>query len=553
MFKKTRFVIALVLVMMLVLTPVTAFANGGSQTGAGSTPTVTWVDERTDAISLATSVNFNFIIDPNGIHGMEDEEINALVPNPDPAINLLGRMVGGDWTALPTAGQIVFVEDGAGGSFINESSYPVTAELSLGLTIQPAGDGHALDGQTITPVTTISAVTGSTNANVFIGATFSDDNVRAPISPANFESDFFGDVTLPITGTAQSAGLVLPSGQFTDTVVASGGAVTVTRNATFVDGSGNGTQIALAGESNPAADWSILLGAGAATISLSLVTTVREATEWDLGATPVAVGDSQPFGLVHVAEGLEAATQPAIGLPHTSFVVRAIGSPRTPDQQAAFEATGTANTARDAANSAFTTLETAHSTFTQISGTPTTGEEETLQEAIDDADDALGTAQAALSAAQGALADAVRDLGDDDINRTNLATAVTQLQGAVTNLLNKIADAKALLGPSATASFEGPVLTINADGFEFPTGTYTVQIVDTRSNNLTAVTSAVVNRVSATQVTITLTAAWAPGGTAQQADIATSLVLTNGEYVVTVYRDNAGLPGVDRVTVNVPS
>lgn len=109
--------------------------------------------------------------------------------------------------------------------------------------------------------------------------------------------------------------------------------------------------------------------------------------------------------------------------------------------------------------------------------------------------------------------------------------------------------------PSANATFGGTgnrVLTLDATGFEFPTGTYTVRIVDTRSGTLTTVSSATVTRVNATQVTVGLVEAWAPGGSAQQAGVATRLVLSNGGYTVTVYRANAGTAVVTNVAVVTP-
>lgn len=557
MFKKTRFVIALVLVMMLVLTPVTALADPTSPDttdGVGTTPEVIWIDEPESQMLVATSANFDFIIDPHGIHGMEDSAVEALVAHPEH--DRLGTLDGdNNWQPLTTAGQIIFA-NAAGGGFINESSYPVTVGLELNLTVVGAGASQA-DGAVV-PVATEAAVTTNSAANVFIGATFSEDNVNAPIEEANFDEDFFGDVTLPIISAARSAVFVLPAALYEDDVDVTNGVVTVTRNADLVEGSGSGTHLALAGIANChlEANWDILnLDADPATISLRLVATWQESTAWELGANDVVLEDTHTaFGLVHREAGGAPSTEPAIGLPAETFVVRAVGSPRDPEQQAAFDATGTADTARIAANTAWTTLGTAIGTFESHIPNPEQGQIETFEQAISDAEDALGTAQTALGVAQGALAAAERDLGDDDINRTNLATAVGRLQEEVTALSNRIGAARALVGPSAEAFFSGSVLTINAVDFQFPTGAYTVQIFDTRNANLVNVGTAEVARINNTQVNITLGAAWLPGGSAQQSGESTHLVLTHAVsgIVVTVYRNDAGLPGIDRVTVYVP-
>lgn len=437
---------------ILALTPVTAFATQPT-VGEGSIPTVLWGTNENTVFRASTAANFNFVLDPQGLYGLTDGDIEAL--DPHPTQNRLGIIVDTTWQPLENAGQIIFANDGEGGHYVNESTH--AQAVTLGLRLTSAGTSHET---AVTTVGTPGEVDGTAgDVNLFIGATFSRDNVIASVTA----DEFFGEVTLPITRVAQAPLFILDEADYTDSVTVTGSGpdrvISVTRDANLVADTGNGTQFMLEGALNSAANWSALLPSGPdgetpaeVTIGLELIVTAREATEHDLTAVPVEVDAKEAHGLSFVAEGLEATTHPEIGLEAGAFIIRAMGSDRDPDQQAAFEATRAATGARTTAIQALTPLNFA---YEQFDGSDKGASAiEALETAIGIANEALGKAQNALIDAESALDDAV-SLDDSDVNRIGLATAVGQLQEAVTALSTRIGEVSSVLrDPDEQAAFD---------------------------------------------------------------------------------------------------
>lgn len=218
----------------------------------------------------------------------------------------------------------------------------------------------------------------------------------------------------------------------------------------------NGTAFRLGGIFNRHASWT-----GSPAIDLrvratfTMVQVYAEADGIDTHA--------EAFGLITAGTNITRAGE-NVTAPPTTVARPATTSPplRTEPQEAAYVATGAANTARDDANTARTVaLDTAISTFNDAvdAADPdpvATSYEEALQEAISNAKDALETAQGALSDAQEALEIAVGTLNDADVNRTRLATAVEQLQTAVTALADRIGEAEELLGGEQLFTLSSP-------------------------------------------------------------------------------------------------
>lgn len=113
--------------------------------------------------------------------------------------------------------------------------------------------------------------------------------------------------------------------------------------------------------------------------------------------------------------------------------------------------------------------------------------------------------------------------------------------------------ARVLAAPRATASLnaDGSLLTVNVHNFALPAtaGEITLQMLDTRNGNLPTITSAVITRVSGTEMTIALSGTWLNGAAAQQAGHASRYVITAGDYTITIQKPNAGLSALGAITV----
>lgn len=453
--KMKRFV-AFGLASVLALTPTMAFAdtlnetNLGTpvtETGTGSAPTIVWEQNNETVFTVSTATNFNFVLDPDGISALTPEEIQALVPSPDG--NRLGRLVEGKWEELEGAGRIIFEEAGKGGHLINLSTHALAFDVELKFTAVSSPIGAA---ESILSVGHPDLVTG-TESNLFIGATFSQDNIKEAAVPLE---DFFGEVTFPVTRATNTPLIVIEEAEFTDaiTVESSGGSrvVTVERDKNLVQGSGNGTQFVLSGICNSAADWGLVISVDGGNtpadveIGLSLAVTPRAANARDELAfkNPVILNpgteQSTAYGLSYLAEGNPSASDGAIGLPYGSFIVHAVGSAREPNQQKAFDATTAANTARQNASNAWQALSEAYAVFDG----ETTNQDKvlTFEGAITEAEGKLGEAEAAFAIADAALTEAKAELNDDDVNLTGLEAMVGQLDGAINALRDKIAQSK---------------------------------------------------------------------------------------------------------------
>ncbi|MDR2572651.1 MAG: hypothetical protein LBD23_20485 [Oscillospiraceae bacterium] len=315
--------------------------NGENHEGDGGAllPEITY--QQKTVADLPTSESFDFILDPQGLYYLTDEEISALVV--DGTGKRLGEMnitgcteddcedcdkgdadapCNGDltWEPLEDAGQIIFSSWAP--YFINDSNHEAAIEIEFEF-----GDGSTGDA-IVTPVTTEAAVTATpTAANVFIGAVFSTTNVRSE------PSGFSGGRVLPITKTPQTPLFIFDAAEYEDetTVIRVGeniARITVDRYKNKTDAiTGNGTQLVLIGECNPEADWEAVFDNPATDLSIDIVfslITPDDGWEFDneLTAKGTLADVSGAYGLV-VGNSLTGTSFVTLGTAHTVEFVQA--------------------------------------------------------------------------------------------------------------------------------------------------------------------------------------------------------------------------------------
>jgi hypothetical protein len=289
-------------------------------------PEITYTQFR--EATLPTSVPFTFVLDPQGLYGMTNDQIRSLVVEPGVTGGRLGRMAivpctaadcpdhddGGDdsgtcnedevWQLLPTAGQIIFSNYAP--HFINNSNFDVALEIEFSFDDNDTGD-------TVATAATPGAVSTDADPRVFIGATFSAENVQA--APTGFSG---GSLMMPVLHAAQKPVFILGAAEYDDfieitrvpdTPTGSIQSIVVEQRKDKVTGNnGHGTQFRLSGRCNPDADWSDI---DAADLSISITFTLTTpptapAHAWSLSpaqltalgaaATPVAIPGA--YGLV---------------------------------------------------------------------------------------------------------------------------------------------------------------------------------------------------------------------------------------------------------------
>jgi len=338
--KKTRKFLALTiaLAMLAMMFPMTVLASGLEEEheGGGGTlvPSVTY-NQKIQA-TLPTSDGFAFVVDPQGLYYLSDEEIKALVVEPgDPGLRRLGEIgitkpcdepdcevhEKGDededcneetgWKLLDTAGQIIFSPYSPW--FRNMSNFDIALAIDFAFT-----DGD--DDEDVIAVAT-PALVGAVPATaaVFIGATFSATNVA--VEP----TDFAGAVTLPILADSQEPLFILNAANYTDETTITRDddiitAISVKMREVLASGAtGHGTQFMLSGRCNPAANWEAIEKNAALNLGIKVLfeLTVPRADAAPLDSvwsfTPanlLALGAGDPipgaYGLVETDE-LEAA------------------------------------------------------------------------------------------------------------------------------------------------------------------------------------------------------------------------------------------------------
>ena len=479
-----KLIAGLIVLTLLMVPMTTALANDG----AGDGIVVEFNDTEHIVFTVPTSVNFDFVLDPQGIFGMTDEAIEALVADPD-GTDRLGTVTDDTWAALPTAEQVVF-PSAAAPVVINDSNRDLAVTIAFSFT---SNDKKADSDRTVTAIAGIdpkvnnhtcpndaTCTDGADSApcglniypaDVFIGATFSTANVQSE-EPANFA----GSLTLPIRSgdNAKTALFVFPEAKYEDETIsdnggALGGSVIVNRKETYV-GPGNGTQFVLSGKCNPNADWTILRETKVGDvgqednveISIAIVWNRSVASADDLNTTttpPISVGSDpavEPFGLRSRASGT------AIGGDFVSIATTKTFTytpPTTPAEEDAIAATADADAAATDAVTALGLLSAAIAAF-EDDQDDDYADEDVLQAAIDDAEIALGLAETALGLAETALT-AAEEEDDPAVGAsiiTALENAITALGEAIADLATEIASAEGLMGPSEVGFF-GPGAT----------------------------------------------------------------------------------------------
>jgi len=361
--KKARkfLAIALAVVMLSVMLPMTVLADESTDTGEGGTlvPTVTYNQKK--VATLPTSEAFAFIIDPQGLYYLSDEEIKALVVESG-ELRRLGEMgitkacdepdcivhETGDkdkpcneetaWKLLDSAGQIIFSTYHPW--FTNMSNHEIALSVNFSFTdgdeeedviavddpedvICEGDDCCDLCDDDLDPV-----------AALFIGATFSTANVDGK------PEAFSGRLTLPVLADARAPLFILGAADYEDetNITRVGGVPTSIlvemRKNIAEDAKGHGTQFMLTGRCNPNADWHAVDTNTDLALGIKIVFTLTAPApsppaEWTLTAAQMtsltagaAIGD---------AYGLRATT----ALPATDYILR--GTPLTADFDEACE------------------------------------------------------------------------------------------------------------------------------------------------------------------------------------------------------------------------
>jgi hypothetical protein len=230
---------------------------------------------------------------------LNDDQIKALVVEPTGDLGRLGEMAvttecnavncpehgTGDgtgtcnevrtWRLLESAGQIIFSEYAP--FFINNSNFDVALEIEFSFDDD---DG----GSTVATAATPVAVDTDDSPRVFIGATFSEDNVQT--APTGFSG---GDVTLAVQHTPATPLFILGAADYNDEVTISRlpnapdgiiQSILIEQRETRATGdTGHGTQFTLSGVCNPDADWSEI---DAEDLAINITLTLHEppVTDW---------------------------------------------------------------------------------------------------------------------------------------------------------------------------------------------------------------------------------------------------------------------------------
>jgi hypothetical protein len=326
-----------------VATPPPPPSDQETQGGGGGAliPVISYTQLREATLPTSNASAFDFVLDPQGLFYLSDDQIKALVVEPTGDLGRLGEMAvttecnavncpehgTGDgtgtcnevrtWRLLQSAGQIIFSEHTP--FFINNSNF----EMALELTLSFAATGT---GPVVTTIADPTTVATGTAAQVFIGASFSDVNVNA--SP----TDFSLGSTLPVLTTAQKPLFLLDAANYTDnTTIDRDGddiitAIAVNQKAVKVAGAnGHGTQFRLAGRCNPNADWEAALADR--TLGINVVFDLTSPAEgWEFTDEEKGVGEMEIGAAITTAYGLYTAndltgadfidwTPPAVGPP----------------------------------------------------------------------------------------------------------------------------------------------------------------------------------------------------------------------------------------------
>jgi hypothetical protein len=284
--KEVRKLVALIIVITMMLSISTsALASGDPNTvtvtGTGG---IVYVDTTRYIVTLPTSAEWDFTLDPQGLVGLEPGQT---VPQAD-LEGAAGRIVAG--AAAPT--------------IINRSSVPITLTASITPTAA-AGSGVAP-----TLVTTVAAVDTGTNMNVLLTVVSSAINVNDP-APAPFEGTHA--VPLAVSGTAQSFTYLLDGADYQYTNIA--GDISFERIPTS---NGNGTSLQLAGFVNKDADWSNFGSLGVTAVFSFSRATAGEISGFDATKVDEAFG---LFGSYTTVSGVEVVTPGSIvGTGPTGFI-----------------------------------------------------------------------------------------------------------------------------------------------------------------------------------------------------------------------------------------
>ena len=323
-------------------------SNTETHEGGGGTlvPVVTYTQKQ--VATLPTSEGFAFVIDPQGLYYLSDEEIKALVVesgNPN-GLRRLGEMAvttacteancevhdrgTGDepcnevrgWQLLESAGQIIFSTYHPW--FTNMSNHQIALEVNFAFT-----DGD--DDEDVIAVNTAALVDCEGDdcctlcdsgddpvAAVFISSTFSTANV------AEAPSSFSGDLSLPILAASRTPLFILDAADYDDetTIDRTAGvitAITVEMKKNLAENAkGHGTQFMLTGSCNPNADWQAVEDNAALDLGINIVfdLTAPDATEWDFTAANLTALNASTA--ISGAYGLRATT----ALPGTSYFTR---------------------------------------------------------------------------------------------------------------------------------------------------------------------------------------------------------------------------------------
>ena len=302
---KTKRILAILLAVMFIMGtfPMAALATSDTEDHEGDggmlLPTTSFTQIR--EATLPTSAGFKFVLDPQGLYYLSNDQIKALVV--EPGGDRLGENAvtsacteadceehgdgdgSGDcnevtgWKLLKSAGQMIFSEYAP--YFINNSNYDVALDITFSFDDDDAGG-------TVATAATPATVDADDDPRVFIGATFSSANIKtAPTA-------FSGDVTLPILHADAKPQFLLGAANYDDETTITRDPDTPTGIIQSIDveqrkikaagDTGNGTQFTLSGICNQKADWK---GIDPTDLSIDITFNLvaPSATEWEFAST----------------------------------------------------------------------------------------------------------------------------------------------------------------------------------------------------------------------------------------------------------------------------
>lgn len=485
----------LMAITMLLALSATAIATDrdegdATEIGTGSDLIPEFKDVAVWEVTVPTSLAFNFVLDPQGIYGMTAAQVMEL--DVDPNTNRLGNMVpvnpsepseGLVFEPLATAGQIIF-QQGFAPLILNDSNRPtaVTFDFQVAITngagapasarvTAVADPGTERADVNVEDVVEDNVVTTPAPANIFIGATFADNNVnRIPES-------FTGTQTLPITDDKSQPVFILEAAQYDDVIVATGDpvvtSVTVYRNSDPVENTGNGTQFILVGYCNPHADWGALnINGGNTDQDTNINITVGYSFAPPTG--PMLEARDGDGDLTDFLHGLIDFN----GIDESNFIERASGTVEllNADEVTADGAIRAATSAATNANTAADTLKGLVDAAVPYEGQEDNPNVQALDASLKGASyEALGTANEALTKVQEAIETArtvnlheesPRIFGNLETARDSLVEAIEKLEAEMTrgqSLFNTVQEQAAIAATKAANDAKGDVEDAIAD------------------------------------------------------------------------------------------